>query len=346
MRPKNKKLEKSTFPGSNTYIYILQHMLYLFGLLLSFSAFAHSMQESFAKSGTSGYVPSEYHSRTRDPADVYALTSYRNSGVRQTPNTAPVQPQMQRQPIQYQQGQQYESYQNQYTTYNPMGQQGHRGQAPNPYAGMERWQGSGQHNQTHAGRTPSPLMFKRYYNIAFAHPVQSSYKYSSSDGVSRSVTQSSAIPLVDTNGMLSFLVGTRFGGIPNLKREVGLQWELLSFKENLPSNPSSKVYHHNINISGKLLYDIPISMTSYISLGGELNYGLINHIVADDEAITFGFSYGILGGWVKQISPQRAFYVMLRQGVMQRKEYSVVNVSRDASISSTSIMVGLHLISG
>lgn len=323
------------------FIMISWVVAFLFG----FQVFASSVYGHLAKRGSSGYSSYRNQPKSRQNASVYNLKN--GSGIKQMPNTASIQEsELYRKPLDK------ESYSSQYesrkmvTVPVPSGYYENTPQQ-NPYVGMERWS-SGPQNGFEGGqemRRQSSLKFNRYYNFGFAQPITSQYKYSSSDGASRSVTQKSFLPIVDTNGMISMTVGTRFRFLPNLKRELGVQWELLSFRENLPSNPKSKVFHHNINFAAKLLYDIPITQTAYFSFGGEATYGFINHTVADDEYLTMGTSYAILGGIVKRISSQKDVYIMVRQGKMQQKNYKVINVSRNADISSTSIMIGIHILS-
>ncbi len=187
--------------------------------------------------------------------------------------------------------------------------------------------------------------YSRYYAMNFAHPFKSSIKFSDADSSStKTDTNNSFLPIVNKNGSIGFYVGHRMQKWRAIRYEYGVQWELLSFDHEASSQKYNS-FLHNAGLSLRSFFDIPLSHSAFFSIGLEGNYGVISKIAGDDQYFSGGFSYAFLTGITMQLSKTRSLYVLLRQGAIPNKGYKVLNTTRNASFSSTSIMVGLQLLS-
>ena len=192
--------------------------------------------------------------------------------------------------------------------------------------------------------TASLFNYSKYYAINVAHPFKSSIKFSDTNSSSQTVANNGFLPLVKKNGSVGFYIGKRMQRLRALRYEYGAQWEILSFDHETSTQKYSS-FLHNAGLSFRSFFDVPLSHSTFISIGLEGNYGVISKIAGDSQYFTSGFSYALLTGVTMQLSKTRSLYILLRQGAVPSKGYKVLNTTRNASFSSTSIMIGMQLLS-
>jgi hypothetical protein len=353
-------------------------MFAIFVLFVVFLANAESNNEyksyhlynHLVNSGSSGYTSTDDLETHKTPVEVYELTSYRHF------NKAVDQPQPQPQPQQYPNQQYYQPQlqqipQPQQST-KPRGIFGQDSPTqpqpqPQQYPNQQYYQPQLQQipqpqqstkprgifggNKTQAKKqtlTPSGqnlFGYNKYYAMNFGHPFKESYQFSTTQGGNTtSITESDFVPIRGKRGILGLYIGRRLQRISAIRFEYGAQWELLSFNAKTATEEYN-VFNHNVGLSVRTFFDLPLSHSFFLSGGLEGNYGVLNHIVADDQTFNSGLSYALLGGVTMRISQSRAIYFLFRQGMIPSKDYKVSNATRTANFSSSSIVVGIQLFS-
>ncbi|MFT4967408.1 MAG: hypothetical protein ACI9CD_000413 [Candidatus Deianiraeaceae bacterium] len=329
---------------------------FIVAVCMPFFALSYQNNKSYhtynhTSSTTSGYIPSykqeEQHSH-HTPTEVRQLTSYRHDRVNHAQNNDiqysehtyhPQESQLYNDPQYNPQTGSYEGVASQYSG-NSVPQDAHYGN---------------QHMQQHQMHTPkfinSPFHqkssrselfnFHKYYAMHLALHTNASYNFSSKTELFQSIIQSG----LGKSGIVGFYVGNRLGMIPFIRFEYGAMWQLLSFKDTVVGGSFTDVNQHNIGLSMRTFADLPLSRRLFLSAGLEGNLGLLNHIIAGDQYFTFGPSYALLFGATMQISRSRAVYIAIRNGQIPQTNYSVLNGTRTANFKSTSIMLGLKVIS-
>ncbi len=344
-------------------------MFPVFALLVIFLANAESNNEytsyhlynHLVNSGSSGYMSTDEIEIQKTPVEVYELTSYKHfSKAINQPN-----------PSQEYQNQQYYQPQVQYQPQIPQqntkpsgifGQNNasqHQALQPQQYQNQQYSQPQlqskkptgifgGSKTQIEKQATPSRQNFfgySKYYTMNFGHPFKENYKFSTTqNGEKTSISDSDFVPIRGKQGILGIYVGRRLQRMSAIRFEYGAQWELLSLKEK-NTTEEYNVFNHNAGLSFRTFFDLPLSHSFFLSGGLEGNYGILNHIVADDQTFTSGLSYALLGGVTMRISSSRAVYILFRQGMIPSKDYKISNTTRTANFSSSSIMIGIQLFS-
>jgi hypothetical protein len=347
-------------------------MFPVFVLLVIFLANAESNNEytsyhlynHLVNSGSSGYVSTDDIETQKTPVEVYELTSYKqfNKAMSQPP------------PLQQYQNQQYYQHQVQYQPQipqqntKPSGIFGQSNTNQNQYQTPQPPQHQSQENYQPQLQSPKPtgifgdsktqvekqtltpsgqnfFGYSKYYTMNFGHPFKENYKFSTTQGGEKtSISDSDFVPIRGKQGILGLYVGRRLQRMSAIRFEYGAQWELLSFKEKTTAEEYN-VFNHNVSLSFRTFFDLPLSHSFFLSGGLEGNYGVLNHIVADDQIFTSGLSYALLGGVTMRISQSRAIYLLFRQGMIPSKDYKISNTTRTANFSSSSIMIGIQLFS-
>lgn len=187
--------------------------------------------------------------------------------------------------------------------------------------------------------------FKKYYALNFGSTLIGQYKYSQGN-TSSLITNSNIVPIINQQGLGGLYFGHKIPSASGVffRLEYGGQWEVLSFTDETPQYKRS-IHQHNIAGSFRGFADVPISRRFDITVGFDLNYGLLSNIIAQDQVFTTGLSYGMMAGSVMKISRSRSLFFLLRYGTIANQDYKILNTTRPSSFSSTSVIVGIQIAS-
>jgi hypothetical protein len=294
----------------------------------------YQLHNNLVKSGRSGYVKSETNSQLHHNAH----------GVRYIPSQIVVNTQ----PPQKETTQHVLVQQTQPTVTQPQIQPTQsalvpqqRVQQQNAYTGYPHYEKQANMRQF---SMPNQNVTK-YYTLNLGSGLASSYNYS--EGVkSHSLSNNNIVPILNKQGFGGIYRGHKFNTAFNFKFrfEYGGMWEVLSFKEEHTSY-SRNIFNHNVAAGVRGFVDIPMNNRLAFTVGADIHYGILSHIIAEDQVFTTGASYGVMAGFSLKYTKSRSLYILLRQGMIPNQNYKILNVSRPANFNSTSIIFGVQLAS-